>query len=361
MIDLEKIKEKITELCEKYKDTKDSYLNERAYNKLSQGIEAVEEVRKLTQELSDKVDEGNIALEGTMAIVIRQKKQELKTTSEASLNKLEELYNKKSGFIRKIYAKTTGNPYITLRDGLNIIENTAEQIPPYVERLSVELSKRRGNLSEFRGELRSGIEKLLEKRTPVEKDILELEKDMKVLQQEYDNLEKQRLENSSQGKQTAPEMLRELDLLELPINEVQEKYSELKVRKDSLQTNINLINNQVGKVGELIDLLDETREPVNLAREFVEIQVPYVLEEIRTQKAQVRSLFGVNRTINFLEGQAELAGVLNTRIKLAAEYLDGKVKQIRDNIINEQSIYGKQIQTNKKKEIQSEYKIIGSD
>lgn len=363
MIDLEKIKEKIKGLSEKYKDTKDSYLNERAYNKLGEGIEAVEEVRKLTQELSDKVNEGNVALEGTMTLVMRQRQQETKNISEISLNKLEELYNKKMSLIKKLYARITGNTYITLREGLNIIENTTEQIPTYVERLSEELSKRRGNLSEFRSELRGGIEKLVDERTPLGKDVLELEEAMENLEKEYGTLEKQRLENSSQGIKTNPEMLKELDSLELVLSESQERHSELKVRKDNLQNYINLVNTQIGKVGELINLLDETRDPVNLAKEFVEVHVPYVLEEIRTQKSQVRSLFGVNRTMNFLEGQAELAGVLNTRIKLAAEYLDGKVKQIRNDVISKGSIYSdEKLSLEKGKEVKKvQYEVIDSD
>lgn len=201
----------------------------------------------------------------------------------------------------------------------------------------------------------------------MEKDILELEDDMKTLKQEYDSLEKQRSDNSSQGIQTSPETLRELDFLELPLSESRERYVDLKIKRDGIKNNVNLINGQIEKVGELIILLDETREPVNLAKEFVEVHVPYVLEEIKAQKSQIHSLFGVNKVMNFLEGQAKLAGVLNTKIKVSAEYLDGRVKQVRDGIMEKGTIYEGQITDgkekeieveSKEKEIQVEYKVV---
>jgi len=164
MVDLNGISKRIAELGEKYKNTQDDYLNKRAYGKINEGIEAVEGVRKLTQELSSKVEEGNIALQGTMALVMKQKQQEIENVSEESLDRLGDMYHEKGGLVRKIFARVTGNRYLTLREGLNIVEKSTEQIPAYVYRLSEELSRRRGDLSEFRKELRGGIEELIGKK-----------------------------------------------------------------------------------------------------------------------------------------------------------------------------------------------------
>ncbi|MDP2628427.1 MAG: hypothetical protein Q8P15_00840 [Nanoarchaeota archaeon] len=336
-MDIEKIKQEILDWGKLAGETKDNYMNDRFLKKLEDSLETVEEIRQLTVELSDKVSEGNVVLQGTMALVSKENAGEYKHISETSIEGLKKLYDGKrnGGLVKKILMApidlVTGNRDVTLKNALNLIENISQEIPPYVQRLSEELKRKRKDLCELRQDIRGNIEKLISSRLPIENARDESEKVIRELETEYHSLEKEREELTSEGK-PANELLNRLHSLEIPIEQAKESYGELKIRVDSLQGNINLYNDQIGKIGQLIDLLDETRNPVNLAREFVNVHVPYIIGEVRTQKSQVHSLTGVNRVMNFLQREAEFSGILNDRIKLGSDYLNVKVKEIRDNL-----------------------------
>lgn len=337
-MDFKKIKEKFSKMSEKYQGKIDSHLNSKAYHEINDGLRLVEEVKELVDDLSQKVERGNVAVKGALALT-RQRIGTLIEGDKKSLEGLRTVYDGERGRIGRFVSRVTGNRHPPLKKALEMIGEVTEQIPPYVDRLSTELNNRREELTGFKDYLRKNIEGLIESRGPLENDIYQLDDLVKSLEAEYNTLEQQRLENSSKGIRTEPELITRLGMLESVVSEAREKYSELDSRKQHLQGNIDLVNNQIGKINQLMGLLHQSQDIVYRAKDFVDIQVPYVINEIRNQGSQIHSLAGIDRTVEFLDRQREVSARINDRIKLAADYLDKRVEEVRENAIASQSIY----------------------
>lgn len=337
-MNFKKIKEKFVELGEKYQKKIVSHANSRTYQEISEGLRLVEEVREVVDDLSQKVERGNVAINGALALT-RQKIGTLKEADKKSLENLRGAYDGERSTFGRLISRVTGNRHPPLKRALEMIGEVAEQIPPYVDRLSKELNDRRGELTGFKDNLRRNIESLIESQAPLQDDIYQLEGLVKSLETEYDKLEQERVDNSSKGIRTEPELITKLGMLESVISEAKEKYSELNMREKHAQGNIDLINNQIEKINQLMKLLHGSQDIVYRAKDFVDIQVPYVINEIRNQGSQIHSLAGIERTVEFLERQRQVSSGINDKIKLAAEYLDKRVEEVRENTIASQSIY----------------------
>jgi len=334
MVDITKVKDYLSELGGKYRDGFQHYLDLKELSRVEYGIKAVDEIRKISSDISHRVAEGHVALRGAASIV----RSDYSRGENASLGKLSKLWytNKKplSRVVGKVLRRKPG-----LRDALEIVGRVAENIPSYVERLTQQLSERRKELSYLRGELREKVEEMIASRQPLQEDYLILGERLHSLEEEYKNLESERLNNSSQGLASNPKLIEELGQLELIIGEAKDKYRELKAHESVLSKGIENINNQVGKVGQLLDLLGESQQVAHLANEFVKIQVPYIVAEIHTQASQIQTLVGVDRVGDFLRKQAEVSGVINDKIKVAVAYLGKKVEALRDDLSERDSIY----------------------
>ncbi len=334
MVDITKVKDYLTELGSKYRDSYQHYLDLKELGRLEQGIKAVDEIGKISSDISHRVSEGHAALQGAASLV----RSEYSEEKSASLEKLSELwYANKKPMMRIASRVLRRKP--TLKDALEIVGRVAENVPPYVERLSQQLSERRKELSYLRSELRGKVEEMIYSRQPLQEDYSALGEKLRSLEDEYNHLENERVNNSSQGLSSRPELIQELGQLELIIGEAKEKYRELGAQEKIVSKGIENMNNQIGKVGQLLDLLGESQEVAHLANEFVKIQVPYVVAEIHTQASQIQAIVGIDRVGEFLRKQAEVSGVINDRIKVAVAYLGKKVEMIRDELSEKDSIY----------------------
>jgi hypothetical protein len=334
-MNFEEIKGKLGELKSKYQEGIKEYSDSKVYKQLKSGIEAIEEVKSLNEELSDKIDEGNAAIRGTIVLARGRSGDE----DKESLEGLRKIYEGERGIFKALGSYITRNKYPSLRDALNVIGKIAERIPSYIERLSGDVYSRKEDLISFKDELRNNIENMVCSISPLEQDIKELDEMTRTLKAEYNSLERQRADNSSNRIKNPPELLQRILLTELSLEQLKDQRTELEVRKRNIDNNIDLSNNQVKKVGELVDLLNQTQETVQSAKDFVDIQVPYVIREINAQKSQIHSLSGVSRAMDFLEGQHQTSGEINMKIKVAAGYLENRVEKIKEEISGSSSIY----------------------
>src|SRR3989344_1559448 len=321
-MDLTNVKQYFEELKERYKEKIASLADTREHDNLRKGIGALEGIKVMTGELANQVDLGCKSIEGTNSLMRRAAGVKSEYDKKC-LEGLSDAYYGEVGVVKRLMGRLpiVGRKYPTLKDALTIVENVAEKIPEYVERLSKELDERGQDLATLRTGLRNNIEGFIHQRRPLEEDISKLEAQISKIEREHNDLEDQRYKNSSDGKETPLEIIEKLQLYELSLESGRSLHSELKARKDRLQANIDLTNNQIGKVGQLGGLLDETRHVVHNAREFVDVQVPYVLEEIASQRTQISSLAGIEQVSRFLETQARHSVEINERIHKATAYL----------------------------------------
>ena len=335
-LNLEDVKDYIYGLKGKYAE-KYSELNAfRGHEKLAKGIEAVETTRELLDGLGEKVKEGHLVLRGTAQLMA---KQEPKTDlDKEALEHLADIYHGNQGLIKRMVCKVKGDKP-TLEDSLEVIKDVADQIVPYVHGLTGQLVKRREELSQLRADLRQNVEDQIMMRLPLEQDISNIETNIMQLESEYNTLESTRVTNAVGRETTDSSIIEKLGLLELALGGMRDTYVELKAKRKGIESNIEISNGQVEKVGQLLEQFANAQEVVYGAKDFVDIQVPYVLGEICTQQTQIRALTGVNRVSQFLEEQQEVSRQINDRIKIAVGYLDKKVDQLRDNTVKNPSIY----------------------
>lgn len=336
---MEGVKGKLSKLRDDYQDFLKNRRENESYTRLERGVQAIESIRTMTEELSDRIQHGYRALQGTRSLVRVQRGYGSSEQDKKGIEQLRKVYVGNKGIVSRILTRMSGK-YPSLREALRAVESTAEGIPQYIEHLSQEIEARREELSYFRSGLRENIEDYIKDKEPLQRDVSGLESEIKNLEEEYNKLETERLENSSGGKETDPTAIRKLSELEIVLGSSHDVYTELETKERLIQSNIDLTNSQIEKVGQLLELLNDARKVVTLAQDFVDIQVPYVLSEIRTQGTQIHALAGVNKAVDFLESQAEVSGIINQRIKTAVEYLDEHVEEVRDRIIEKDDIYG---------------------
>ncbi|MBR9706344.1 hypothetical protein GOV14_04885 [Candidatus Pacearchaeota archaeon] len=338
MVDLGKIKDEVAQIGAKYKDGFVNYQNSKAYARIAKGIDAIDEIRKLTGDLSDKVEEGDKAIQGTIALV-KQSQGETEQGNESALLNLKSMYEGEAGFFGRALYRVTGRKTPSLKKSLQIVENIAQQIPVYVSSLSSELDERKRDLTQFRSELRNDAERLIGLKSPLYDDINQLETIIVNLESECEDLEAQRREHLDQKQQNSPELISKLRLLELTLDDAKDQYTQLKDRDGYIEGSVKMINSQIDKIRDQAELLDVSRQATSLAKDFVEIQVPYVVNDVRAQRSQVRALTGVNQATDFLKNQAVASGEINSRIREAAEFLNGKVDRVKDEIVSRSTIY----------------------
>lgn len=334
MVDINSVRNYLAELGGKYKDSFQHYLDLKELTKVEYGIKAVDEISKMSSDVSRRVNEGHVALEGAASLVRR----DYSGRENASLEKLSELWYANKKPLLKVASRILRRKP-NLRDALEIVGRVAGNIPSYVERLSQQLSERRQELSSLRNELREKVEDMIASRQPLQEDYNALGAQLHSLEEEYKSLENERLTNSGQGLLSRPELIQGLGQLELIIGETKDKYHELEGQERVLSKGIENVNNQIGKVGQLLELLGKSQQVAHLANEFVKIQVPYVVAEIRSQASQVQALVGIDRVGEFLRKQAEVSGIINDKIKVAVSYLGKKVEELRDDLSERDSIY----------------------
>jgi chromosome segregation ATPase len=341
-IDLNQTKEKLYAICEKYKGDVGDFFNSETYRKIGKGVETLDRIKEMTEEVSSQVEEGHYALQGVVSLVRKEKGDELEIDQRQYLEKLRKVYEGDNGKLKTLANKVRGNKYPSLKEALKIIENVAEKIPPYIGKLSNELSGRRDELTSLRSGLRKNIENLIDSRTPLEKDMNHLERTNQKLKTEYELLEKKRVENSSLEKKSEIDLVERLEKLEYAIGETSEKYTELETIKQTLKSDIDINNQQIKKLGQLMGLLDDAQKTVHFAKRFVDTQIPYIIGEVGTQRSEINSLFGVQRTLEFLEKQTDVSGLINDKIKQSLIYLDVKSENIRRKVLEKDSIYSEE-------------------
>jgi len=144
--------------------------------------------------------------------------------------------------------------------------------------------------------------------------------------------------NSEQGKQTEAEVLYKLQQLETVLGGMKDEYSVLDAQERRAEQNIGLLNANIEKIGRYLEMLNETKKVVADTDNFAEVQVPYVMREIESQKTEIQTLGGVDKVLAFLDAQRDLSQALNVRIAMATKYLDGRVSEVREKCMNA-SIY----------------------
>ena len=341
MVDFQVLKDRIAEIGIRYKEDITSGIVGRTYEQLNRGIEAIVKIEEMTKELSGELNRGNVAIKGALSLAKKMKNQG--DYDSESLEGLRKMYDGEKGFMKrtvsKVIGRFSGKKYPSMKEALHMIRTVAEKIPDYVNNLDNELSERREKLTSFRSELRRNIEELIPQRAPLEEKLAELGADFKTMKMEYEELEKKRLEDSEKEIASPTEVISKLDKLELYISQADEAFSTLEAKKTHLGKNIELLNSQIKKSGELLELLGSSQGTVKIAKEFVDIHVPYIIAEIKTQESEVKALSGIDRTMSFLVREDVVSRVVNERIKSATLYLVDRVNEIRQRIIENPTIY----------------------
>ncbi len=360
-INLDELRSKLEQTISDYKEKFDKRSDKKTYERLRDGIEAIGEANEIVGKVASSVHRGNMAVQGSMAHM-RRKIGKSNAEDKNTLTLLREEYTggANNGYVKRalgvvpLVKRFIPNREITLEQTLEIIADVAEEIPEYVSTLSNHLSNKRAGLNEFRTEMRYSIEELITDKYSLEQELPVLETQISEMKSRYKELEQIRSDNSKQRIQTESSLLEEIAQLELGVGEIEEKYTELKGYQAHIESHIDIVNNQIGKVGQLLELLQESQKTVGEASNFVNVQVPYIVHEIQTQGAQIHALSGVDRALEFMQKQGDVSKEINTRIKIGAERLGVVVSEVIRDFSEDKSIYAED-----KKKIGGRPKVAG--
>jgi DNA repair exonuclease SbcCD ATPase subunit len=340
-LDLKAIKDKIgqsmAELRTRYNEKIDEGYVFKTIQRVNEGIATVVEVQGLVEKVNSKIDYTRQITSGVTALIKNDPASE--DTNERSLEVLTDVYYSKHSPISKFFMKLVGRKEVTISQGLDVLKDTVSVLPSYVNKLNEQLGKSETDMYNLKKELRGSIETIIAEKPELCANKEALAAQIKDIEDAYKQYERVRNENSSKGVSTEHAVLEKLEELELVLNHANDYKREIDTKEKTAQKNVDLLNAQIKKVDQYLSLLGSTREVVTDANNYVNVQVPYVLEEIKSQKSGIQAITGVNSVLNFLENQQQLSLQLNQRIKVATAYLGAKVEEVRLEAIQAHSIY----------------------
>ncbi len=310
----------------------------RQYERVRQGLEAVAAVDGMLQELSLKVNQGHVAIRAASSLAAQKYRPKASGESGEAVQELGTLFYGQMNPFWRIVGKICGRKP-TLQEALGIIHTIAEQTPRYVEDLSNRVSDGKEGLLSLKGDLRGAVEQYIAEKSGLERNAATLEGQITPLQEEYTSLEAQRALASRKGEQTNTETLQRLATLDFKLSRLRDDYSQTTTRANNVDSDITITNAQINKVDSALELLGKVQQVVCEGRQFVQVQVPYVLREIEAQESQVGALTGIQGVLNFLGAQSTVSRDVNLRIRDAASYLSGKVQELRTELEGNSSIF----------------------
>lgn len=333
-----KVGDAIAGMRKKYAQHIDDAYVLRQQSRVEAGAKAVRELQELVGVVSSKTEYGRRVMDGITALA-RQEKGEASEGDKESLETLTAAYHSRYPFLARVYRRMRGKPILSIEEGLNILQDTVSILPEYVGKLHRELKEQEQGMRGFKSGLRETVESIIQEKPGLAQDKDDLHQRIEELKVKYQELESVREQNSSQGQSTDAQVLSQLEQLELLLSQAQEAHAELATKEKRAQSNVDMLNSHLKKVDQYLALLGGTREIVTDAANYVNLQVPYALREIKSQKSEIRALGGVNGVINFLEEQKVVSREINVRIKQASTYLAGKVEEVRQKELKAPSIY----------------------
>jgi len=351
-MDLEEAKRRLENVAGHYQDKFHSYSENRTHKKLECGLDALDEVNRQIEGISDGVNgqidnlskyisEGNTATNGALELVRRVQGQEYQDNEFITgLRQLYEGKKRQGGLLSKFGATLPfWHKEMTLKDALGIVEDVAKKIPDYMKKIEQDVAGKKNDLTNLKAYLREQVEENLEEIPKIEEDLEEIKGIYKELNLEYEKLEQQRKENSSKGIRTDPQIIKKLGLLEQTISEIDEKKSDLQSKREHVEEYIGMRNNQIQNITELTkDIINKSQKTIRNGLDLVEVQVPYLVAEVRAQKSQIRALTETERIAKFLEGQQRSSGPINQRILIASEFVGKRVEEVKEQIKNRGSV-----------------------
>lgn len=333
----DKIGTAMSQFKTKYKETIDEMYVLKTIQRVNEGIQTVVEVQGLVEKVNSEIGNTTQITKGVTTLM--KKDSSSADADEKSLEVLTDVYYSKHNPISRFFMKLVGRKEVTISQGLDVLRDTVSVLPDYVNKLNEQLGKSETDMYSLKKELRGSIETIIAEKPELSANKESLAAQIAEIEKAYAEYEGIRKENSSKGVSTEPAVLVKLEELELVLNQARDYQREIDTREKTSQKNIDLLNAQIKKVDQYLDLLGSTREVVTDANNYVNVQVPYILQEIKSQKSGIQAITGVNAVLNFLDNQQELSLQLNQRIKVATLYLGAKVEEVRLEAIQAHSIY----------------------
>lgn len=339
-------RERVATVRERYRGRMDEAYVLKKQRKVNDGIESAEQLQGLVTEVSVKVDECKGALSGVSALARKEQGSDIDGESEQSLAVLKERYYAQGGLIKRAYKKLRGKD-ISIKDALTIVYDTVSELPGFVTHLDDSLRTNEAGMTELRSSIMKAIEDTVMDIPKIRRDISILEHGsehtpgLEQMQAEYSRLEKIWDEEAANGEESAAETRATMERLDIALKEQRAVYDELKIREERYEQNIALFKSQLEKIKQYDGMLRGVRRVVMDTRNYVEVQVPYVMREIKSQRAQVQALTGADSILTFLETQEEASRHLNDRIRLACDFVGQRIDTIRQQTIESPTIYHK--------------------
>jgi len=337
-------RERVATVRDKYKGHMDETYVLKQQKKINEGVESAEQLHNLVTEVSTKVEECKGALSGVSALAKREQGRDVDEESKQSLAILKAKYYAQGGLIRRAYKKVRGKD-ISIRDALTVVYDTVSELPRFVTHLDDSLRTNESGMTDLKIDIMKAIEDTVTDTPQIRRDISVLEKgsgdtpSIEQMETEYSKLEKIWEQEATEGKESVVETRATMERLDLTLKEQRAMYDELMVREERYEQNIALLKSQLKKIKQYDELLRGVRRVVMDTRNYVEIQVPYVMKEIESQKTQVQALTGADSILTFLETQEAASKHLNDRIRLACDFVGERIGTIRQQTIESPTIY----------------------
>jgi chromosome segregation ATPase len=208
-----------------------------------------------------------------------------------------------------------------------MIADGVEKMPEYVEAARDNVEKAYGRLSEYKAELRKKANEIIITRQGMGEVISQIQSDYQSLERKYAELERERKESLEDGKPLSEAKLAQIDTLENMLGEYRDALSRAELEADEAHNVLSAINQQIEKFGEYQDMLGKALKVIRRGEGYIKLQVPYVKEEIYSQRALGTALVAVTRSIDLLDQQSKTATRYNALIADAIVAIHNQVDE----------------------------------
>ncbi|RME55464.1 hypothetical protein D6777_00450 [Candidatus Woesearchaeota archaeon] len=346
MIEFEsdKLKEKVGQYTTKIRQYTDSLrgIHSRTQQTLQQGVQQCTRLESLVGEVGARIEKAKDSLANVGELSERKAKKvkvsDLRKRHSLALELVaDERVRDRGSFLDRIpFFKKT----MPMTDALAKVSQGISQLPEYVGESLEEVQKTYEDINNFKTQLRGEVERVVEWRQGLEGVKQNIERDLDALEAEYKSLENKREQAVKAQKPFDRDEFARLTQLQTLIGQYRDTYSTLKLEEEEGDGLIEVIQNQIRKMDEFQDLVSGAITTMKKGKMYVDFQVPYAVQEIKGQQSLTTGLMAVNKAVQFLERQTEVAQAYNELLANAVVGLNSNVEALKATVCTEYILPG---------------------
>lgn len=324
------LQNKIGILVTKYTGTVEAVRRSLQEYKIAKGLGACQQLEGLLDEVTQSMGEAEEGLRQVDSLSKRGSIEvsSLKQTAPAAYRLMTRGgFEERKGWADVIPFRFLGGKSTTISTdkALSYIASGLEALPGYVDTVANQVEQSYGLILQLRQEIYTKVNEINDSRRRVGPALKIMEETIQAVEARYQGLEAERRGKSERGEDVGVDVLNELKEAENYLAGLKLEYQKGRVLYEEGINLVELLNSQVGKLGESEKLAENTLLVMRKAQAYVHTQVPYALVELQGQRSMTLALGAIEIVNTFLAREAETARKYN---QVLHEGVEGSQKSL---------------------------------